>query len=109
MSRAPGGERCSGRGGEDESVGLAAWTARRVGWTGRVGQGIEVKTLTTDLDIYRSAQLLVEQHGADALIEAALKADELLVAGDIDGQAVWMRIRTAVLDLLKRGDGEVVH
>ena len=62
-----------------------------------------------DLDIYRSAKLLLDQHGADALIEAALWADELLDAGDLDGQRVWLRIRTAVLDLLKRGDGEVVH
>ena len=66
-------------------------------------------TMLTDLDIYRSAKILVEQHGADALIEAALKADELLDAGDLDGQAVWMRIRKAVLELLKPGDGEVVH
>ena len=42
--------------------------------------------MPTDLDIYRSAQLLVEQHGADSLIEAALKADELLETGDFDGQ-----------------------
>ncbi len=49
-----------------------------------------------DIDIYRSAKLLVEQHGVDALLEAALKADELLDAGDQDGQAVWTRIRKAV-------------
>ncbi len=67
--------------------------------------------MPTDLDIYRSAQLLVEQHGADALIEAALKADELLDAGDLDGQRVWMRIRKAVLELLmeKPGPGEPTH
>ena len=62
-----------------------------------------------DLDIYRSAKLLIDQHGADALIEAALKADELLDSGDLDGQAVWLRIRKAVLELLKPGDGEAVH
>jgi len=38
--------------------------------------------MLTDLDIYRSAKLLIDQHGADAIIEAALKADELLDAGD---------------------------
>ena len=65
--------------------------------------------MPTDLDIYRSAKILVEQHGADALIQAALKADELLDAGDLDGQAVWMRIRKAVLELMKPGDGETVH
>ena len=65
--------------------------------------------MLTDLDIFRSAKILVEQHGADALIEAALKADGLLDAGDLDGQAVWLRIRKAVLELLKVGDGEAVH
>ena len=62
-----------------------------------------------DIDIYRCAKLLIEQHGQDALLEAALKADELLDAGDFDGQAVWLRIRKAVLELLKPGDGETVH
>ncbi len=62
-----------------------------------------------DIDVYRSAKLLIDQHGADALIEAALKADELLDAGDLDGQAVWMRIGKAVVELLKPGDGETVH
>ena len=65
--------------------------------------------MITDLDIYQSAKILVEQHGAGALIEAALKADELLDAGDLDGRAVWLRIRTAVLEILKPGDGQVVH
>ncbi len=37
------------------------------------------------------------------------RADELLDAGDLDGRAVWTRIRAAVLELLKPGDGETVH
>ncbi len=41
--------------------------------------------MTTDLDIYRSANRLVKQHGQDAPIEAAMKADELLEAGDLGG------------------------
>ena len=65
--------------------------------------------MPTDLDIFRSAKLLIDQHGQDALIEAALKADELLDVSDLDGRAVWMRIRKAVLELLKPGDGETVH
>jgi hypothetical protein len=32
-----------------------------------------------DLDIYRTAQLLVKQHGADAPIHAAMRADAMLV------------------------------
>ena len=66
-------------------------------------------TMTTDLDIYRSAKLLIDQHGQDAVRDAARHADELLDAGDIDGQAVWLRIRKAVSVLLKPGDGEALE
>ncbi len=63
-----------------------------------------------DLDIYRSAQVLVKQHGPDAPIEAAMRADELLEAGDLDGYAVWKRILQAVGELLsKRPDGATVQ
>ncbi len=41
--------------------------------------------MTSDLDIYRSAPILVKQHGQDAPIHAAMRADELLEAGDLDG------------------------
>ncbi len=52
-----------------------------------------------DLDIYRSAQVLVKQHGQDAPIHAAMNADELLEAGDLDGVAVWKRILRALEEL----------
>jgi hypothetical protein len=41
-----------------------------------------------DLDIYRSARLLVKQHSEDAPLEAAMRADAMLEAGDLDGCAV---------------------
>ena len=47
-----------------------------------------------DRDIYRSANVLVKQHGQDP-IEAAMRADELLEAGDLEGYAVWRRILLA--------------
>ena len=56
--------------------------------------------MTSDLDIYRSANELIEQHGEDAPIEAALRADELAADGDMDGRAVWLRIVKAVEELL---------
>jgi hypothetical protein len=56
--------------------------------------------MTDDLDIYRTANVLVELHGDDAPIQAAMKADALLEAGDMDGQAVWKRILAAVEELL---------
>ncbi len=64
-----------------------------------------------DLDIYRSAQALLKQHGADAPIQAAMRADELLEAGDLDGAAVWRRVLRAVEELLRaeRSEGERVN
>ncbi len=52
--------------------------------------------MTSDLDIFRSANLLVKQHGQDAPIEAAMRADAMLEKGDLDGYAVWKRILRAV-------------
>ncbi len=52
-----------------------------------------------DLDIYRSAQVLVKQHGDDAPIEAAMRADAMLEAGDLAGLATWKRILRAVEEL----------
>ncbi len=41
----------------------------------------------------------MKQHGEDAPIHAAMRADELLEAGDLDGYAVWKRILKAVGEL----------
>ena len=51
--------------------------------------------MITDLDIYRSANVLIKQHGQDAPIHAAMRADAMLEAGDLDGYAVWKRILRA--------------
>ncbi len=67
--------------------------------------------MTSDLDIYRSANELIEQQAEDAPIHAAIRADELLEAGDMDGRAVWLRIVKAVEELLseERPSNEKVH
>ncbi len=65
--------------------------------------------MTPDLDIYRSAQVLVKQHGADAPIEAAMRADAQLEAGDLGGYAVWRRILRAVEELRETEPGGRVH
>ena len=41
-----------------------------------------------DLDIFRAANLLIEQHGDEAPIHAAMRADAMLEAGDLEGQTV---------------------
>ena len=51
------------------------------------------------LDIWRAAQLLVKRHGDDAAIQAGMRADELLVEGDIDGAATWRAIIRAIDEL----------
>ncbi len=63
------------------------------------------------LGIYRSANVLVKQHGADAPIEAAMRADAVLEKGDLDGCAVWKRILRAVGELRRAEPtpGEAVH
>ncbi len=58
--------------------------------------------MTSDLDIYRSAHELIEQHGEAADIEAAMKADECLAAGDMEGEAVWLRIGRVIEELLSK-------
>ncbi len=52
-----------------------------------------------DLDIYRSAQVLVKQRGEDAPVQAAMRADAMLKKCDLDGYAVSMRILKAVEEL----------
>ncbi len=39
--------------------------------------------MVPNFDIYRSANLLVKQHGEDALIRAAMRADKLMGVGQI--------------------------
>jgi hypothetical protein len=64
-----------------------------------------------DLDIYRSAQMLVMQHGEDTPIHAAMPAEAMLEASDPEGLAVWKRILRAVelLQGAKPRSGEAVH
>ncbi len=58
-----------------------------------------------------AANELIKQHGDAADIEAAMQADKCLGAGDMEGEAVWLRIVKAVEELLakERPEGEKVH
>ena len=47
-------------------------------------------------DIWCVANLLIREHGIEAEIVAARRADEMRDRGDIDGQRVWMRISRAI-------------
>lgn len=52
--------------------------------------------MTSEIDVYRSAHALIQQHGEGAVIQAAMEADAMLDRGDLDGAAVWRRIGTAI-------------
>jgi hypothetical protein len=55
-----------------------------------------VRWVISDLDIYRAANILIERHGAEALIESAQRADLMLERSDRDRQIVCLRIKRAI-------------
>ena len=65
-----------------------------------------------DLDIWRAASVPIDQHGDESPIHAAMRVDELLDKGDLDGRAVWQRILAAgeeLLDTEPLRPGAAVH
>ena len=52
-----------------------------------------------DIDIFRSAKLLIDRHGDEADVIAIKRATKMLDAGDMDGYAVWKRIVGAIEDM----------
>ena len=66
--------------------------------------------MVPDLDLNRAAKLLVDQHGEDAPIRAAERADELLEAGDFEGAAIWRSILAAIEERQRGPEpGEMVN
>lgn len=67
--------------------------------------------MVSDWDTYRAANVSIRQHGEDATLEVAMRADAMLERGDLDGYAIWKRILRAVEDWCRTepGDGETKH
>ena len=67
--------------------------------------------MTSDLDIYRAANILVKRYGEDAVLEAAQRADVMLERGDMDGYAMWKQIVKAVEEMQRTepAAGEVLQ
>lgn len=61
-----------------------------------------------NLDLYRTAKLFIDQYGADASVQAALRADAMMERGDLEGVAVWKRIVRAIGDL-QSTTGQIRH
>jgi hypothetical protein len=53
-------------------------------------------------EIYGVATVYIREHGEDAVIYAAMRADALLEAGDLDRQRVWMRVIKVLSSLVPR-------
>ncbi len=62
-------------------------------------EGTREAELTSDLDISRTARMLINEHGERASIHAVMRADGRLEAGDLDGRAVWLKVLRAVKEL----------
>ena len=60
-------------------------------------------------ETYRTAARLLEQHGDTAPVHAAMEADRLLDAGDLDGAATWRRVLDAVKNLRDETPAGTVH
>lgn len=53
--------------------------------------------MVTDIDIYRSAKVLVDKHGDGASFKAMLRKQEFLDKDDQAGARVWQRIEHAAM------------
>ena len=64
--------------------------------------------MTSDIDIFRTAKLLIQKHGTAAWLEAANTYRDLRKEGDEEGSAVWHRVAEAIASLDDiEGDGAV--
>ena len=63
------------------------------------------------LDKWRTAHQMIEQHGVEAELQAALNADDFLERGDPDSFHGWKRIVDAIKDLQRESPdlGGAVH
>jgi hypothetical protein len=48
--------------------------------------------MPSDVDIYRAAHLMMHEHGGDAELEAATRANRMLQRGDRNELLTWFRI-----------------
>lgn len=60
----------------------------------------------SDWELWACASHMIEKHGGDAPVRAALRCDELLEAGDGDGAATWLMILNRIERLLGAPTGQ---
>ena len=52
-----------------------------------------------EIDIWRTAKILIDSHGEQAELQAAMRADQLLNEGDTAGFAAMKRVVSAINEL----------
>jgi len=62
-----------------------------------------------DRDIWITANLMLTRFGEDALVECAMRADELAADSDFAGVRVWRSISTAVEFLVEKKAAGQIH
>ena len=65
-----------------------------------------VKVLS-DWELWACAKQQIDQHGAEALIAASMRADALLAAGDMAGHSTWLSILDRIGQLANVRNGEM--
>jgi hypothetical protein len=76
-----------------------------------VAAGAKVSAVISDREIWAAASVMVKRYKADAMLEAAKRANQLLGEGDMAGAETWHRILSAIERLQAKApaDGEKVH
>ena len=54
----------------------------------------------TERDVLRTAKMLVDLHGDDAVLAAVVRINSMVASADIDGAEVWTRVLAATGALL---------
>ena len=62
-----------------------------------------------DIDIWRSAQLLINQYGAEAELAAARHMDAAIDRGDPGGETVWKCVLRAIEELRRTSRNAKPH
>ena len=64
-----------------------------------------------EIDVWRTAYLLMREYALEAALIASTRADALLAQGDLKGFAVWKRVVAAIADLErdKPRNGEAIN
>lgn len=62
-----------------------------------------------EIDIWRTAKILIDSHAEEAAMEAAMRADHALEDGNPDAVQVWTGVMRAIEDLQRPADGKTVN